>query len=173
MLKIDHFYIRKFIKSQVELVGTNYFLAFIEFPTFGDAAGAKRLIDIFIRKLNFKTIDITFIGSHLHIRLMESIAIGKISDDLVNSSSRGYLVYTKNSSAFVVFLSLLSRSRLNFVMKEVIYPDQRSSEFFYMFNSSDSHKLFTSYELKKASVVAINNLYVGTLLPLLMHLKNK
>jgi len=173
MLKIDSPYIRKFIKSQVELIGTDYFLVFIEFPTLYDSNMAKKLIDIFNRKLGVKSIEITFIGSHLHKLLMESVASGKFSDEIVDSSSRGYLVYTKNNSAFILFLNLLSKVRLNFVMKEVIYPDQRSPEFFVLFNSADSHKLFTSYTLKTSSLVAVNNLYIGNLLPLLMYLKNK
>lgn len=173
MKNIDRFYFRKFIKAQVELVGTDYYFAFVEFPTLADSQIGKKLIDVFAKRLVFKNIEITFVGAHLHKLLMESVSTSTIPDEVVESSSRGYMVYTKNYSAFILFLDLLSRIRVNYVVKEVVYPDQRSSELFILFSSANADKLFTSYTLKKASLVAVNNLYIGTLLPLLMYLKNK
>lgn len=172
--KIDHFYIRKYIKSQVELVGTDYYFTFIEFATLEDSRLGKKIIDMFINRLKFKAIEITFVGAHLYKSLMESVSTNAgIPDAVVDSSSRGYMVYSKNYSAFMTFLDLISRVRINCVIKETVYPDKTSPELYVLFSSANADKLFTSYNLKKHSLVAVNNLYVGTLLPFLMYLKGK
>jgi hypothetical protein len=158
---------RKFSKTIRQQSGSDKsIISFIEFSNHLDVLFLRKLTQYFNRfnkkviKIAYGKRDIRGIFSNFYKQEGPFSSVGQDQEPLF-SSSRGVIVYTKNYIVFSLLVDAMARSNLNYLVKNVTYNSQKSSNFAELVVLSDPERLFTECSFKKYKLMSISKFFIG------------
>jgi len=139
-------------------------VSFIEFSNYLDVLFLRKLIEYF-NSFNKKTIDIVY-GKRAVRDIFSSFykqggLFSSTGQEFLFSSSRGVIIYTKNYMVFSLLVDAMARSNLSYLVKNVIYNSQKSSNLAELVILSSPEKLFTECSFKKYKLMSISKFLIG------------
>jgi hypothetical protein len=171
------FYKRFYKTVQGQQLGSDKLpvVSFIELPSCADVLFLRKFVNYFNRS-NKKSIDIAYGKRGVRDIFFEKKYNRLAGSLLSSSSSRGVVVYAKDYKIFCLLLDFMSRSSLNYVMKDALcFNVQKFSSFAELIISLNPEKLFTTCSLKKYKLLMFTRFFVGGFLisAMLKHIFNK
>ena len=156
---------QKFSKTIRQQPGSDKsIISFIEFSNHLDVLFLRKLTQYFNR-FNKKVINIVYgkrdIRGVFSNFYKQEGPFSSVAQEPLFSSSRGVIVYTKNYIVFSLLVDAMARSNLNYLVKNVIYDSQKSSNFAELVVLSDPERLFTECSFKKYKLMSISKFFIG------------